>query len=159
DSDAVGLPPGFALTVRVAVFMPGGATGVHTTDSVHVPPVISVFPLHVSVLVVIANSVEPLMAVVIVPVVAPPMFVTVNVCAGAGVLPICTVPYDGAVGVMVSEAAVTAVPPSATDTGPPGEAFSVSVPDLTPMVAGWKTTLIVQGGSPGLRAAPQLLDE
>src|SRR5215471_394149 len=106
DSDDVGLPPGFALTVRVAVFMPGGATGVKVTTSVHIPPVIRVFPLQVSLLAVIANSEEPVMPVVIVPVVAPPVFMTVKdwpaLCVPCG-----TELNDAVVGMIVSKAGVT----------------------------------------------------
>jgi hypothetical protein len=140
---SVGLPPGFPLTVRVAIFDPGGATGVITTVSVHVPAAASVFPLQVSVTAVIANSVEPVMAVASVPVTAPPLFVTVKVCPALGV-PCATGPKGWGAGVIARVAAVTAVPARVAETEFPGLAVRVSVPALAPMVVGWNTTPIMQ---------------
>jgi hypothetical protein len=142
----VALVPGEALTVRVALFAPGGATGVNTTTSVHGAPPASVFPLHMSVAAGIENS-DSLVMVESTPLVAPPVFVTVNVCPVLGV-PCCTMLYEKDVGVIMSAACVTAVAARAAEADNPGEALTVSVADLAPVLLGVNVTPIVQGVAP-----------
>ncbi len=118
--------------------------GLNVTVTLQVAAAARVFPLQVSA--VIASSVLCVVppyasAVVMAVLVTPPVFVTVNVCVGAGVEPTRTgVGKVYEVGAIVREAGASPVPVSDAAAVPPGEAVAVSDADFDPAVADVRTT-------------------
>src|SRR5215831_878314 len=119
---AEAVPPGFAVTVRVALSGPGAA-GVSTTPIMQVAFMASVAPAQL--LVMILKSVGVAMAVDRAPVVEPPVFLTVKVCAALVVMGRSGVKVAVA-GVMVSAPGVAPAPARAAVTVPPGVAVTAS---------------------------------
>ena len=148
-------PPGDALACRLALFAPP-EVGAKAPSTVQLEPGASVWPLQLSADLVNWSASPPPTDVVIVPLGASPVLVTVKVWAGE-VVPMTCVPKSLLPAASARLAGASPVPESVAEAPPPGTAMP-RARVLGPVEVGAKATSKLQL-SPPPRAAVHVLAE